>query len=147
MRLGFKRLVGQRMTANRPSIRHAHHEKLGRRLTYRDAPLIYNALVLLFQLNKHRRLRASGAIGAQTELFLIRGLFERPGNHVAVPRVVIHARDGRLPVFVGRHIRAKRLLYRANLHRIQAVLHFLALKRPRILSHSCSNLVKSRSIR
>ncbi len=93
-------------------------------LRQRDAALIHNALVFLFQLEKHLAARLGHAIAAQPQLFLVRRLFERGADEPVIGRIVIYIADGALAMLIRDHPRIERGLERCALRVRDAVFEF-----------------------
>ena len=77
-------------------------------LRQRDAPLVDDALVFLFEFEKHLAARGRDAVAAQPQLFLVSRLFERGADEPVIGRIIIYVADGAVAVLVRTHARADR---------------------------------------
>ena len=97
-------------------------------LRQRDAALIHNALVFLFELEKHLAARLGHAVAAQPQLFLVRRLFERGADEPIIGRIVIYIADGALAMLIRDHPRTERGLERCALRVRDAVFELPPFK-------------------
>lgn len=93
-----------------------------------DAALIHNALVFLFQLEKHLAARLGHAVAAQPQLFLVRRLFERSADEPVIGRIVIYIADGALAMLIRDHPRTERGFKRCALRVRDAVFELPPFK-------------------
>lgn len=98
-------------------------------LRQRDAPLVDNALVFLFEFEKHLAARLGHAVAAQPQLFLVCRLFERGTDEPVVGRIIIYIADGALAMLVRGHSRAERGFKRGALCVCNAVFELPPFKR------------------
>ena len=77
-------------------------------LRQRDAPLVDDALVFLFEFEKHLAARGRDAVAAQPQLFLVSRFFERGADEPVIGRIIIYIADGAVAVLVRAHARADR---------------------------------------
>ena len=97
-------------------------------LRRRDAALIHNALVFLFQLEKHLAARLGHTVAAQPQLFLVRRLFERGADEPVIGRIVIYIADGALAMLIRNHPRTERGFERCALRVRDAVFELPPFK-------------------
>ena len=70
----------------------------------RNAPLIDNALILLFELQKNLIVRTNPSVAAQTQFLFVDRLIQRLSDEAVIRRVVIDVANAALAVRIGPHV-------------------------------------------